>query len=124
MPPSKSLPPLLRRLLVQLSRPPSAVFTPPLSLQLAEVELGCTVHSHPAPNATPSGLTLTHAVQEFLGEPNGPLAHELLHTHYTDRSRSSLPAYSTFERMDEEKQLRQRLHSGQEGRGQQRQVRA
>ena len=23
---------------------------------------------------------------EFLGEPNGHLAHELLHTHYTDRS--------------------------------------
>ena len=24
---------------------------------------------------------------EYLGEPNGHRAHELLHTHYTDRSR-------------------------------------
>lgn len=38
--------------------------------------------------------------QEFLGEPNGPLAHALLHTSYTDRSRTSLPAYTSFERAD------------------------
>ncbi|KAL4452172.1 hypothetical protein ABPG75_007834 [Micractinium tetrahymenae] len=39
--------------------------------------------------------------KEFLGEPNGPLAHELLHTTFADRSHTSLPAYSTFERMEE-----------------------
>ena len=32
------------------------------------------------------------SLQEFLGDPNGPLAHELLHTNYTDRSRTTLPA--------------------------------
>jgi hypothetical protein len=36
-------------------------------------------------------------LQEFLGEPNGPLAHELLHTTYTDRSRTSLPAGTAWE---------------------------
>ncbi|PRW56960.1 ferredoxin [Chlorella sorokiniana] len=39
--------------------------------------------------------------KEFLGEPNGPLAHELLHTSYTDRSHTSMPAYFTWERADE-----------------------
>ncbi|PSC71155.1 ferredoxin [Micractinium conductrix] len=38
--------------------------------------------------------------KEFLGEPNGPLAHQLLHTSYTDRSRTTLPAYSTWEKED------------------------
>lgn len=55
--------------------------------------------THPAPPPVrPSPLP---ALQEFLGEPNGPLSHELLHTTYTDRSHTSLPAYSAFERLEE-----------------------
>lgn len=34
-----------------------------------------------------------------LGEPNGHRAHELLHTHYHDRSGASMPAYSTTDKL-------------------------
>ena len=40
---------------------------------------------------TSSQRTLTlrqmKVIEEFLGEPNGHKSHELLHTHYTDRSK-------------------------------------
>lgn len=45
-------------------------------------------------------LPHNHPQQEFLGQPNSALAHELLHTTYTDRSRTSLPAGGVFERQD------------------------
>jgi hypothetical protein len=33
-----------------------------------------------------------------LGEPNSAAAHELLHTHYTDRAAATQPAYSATQR--------------------------
>ena len=39
---------------------------------------------------------------EYLGNPNGPLAHQLLHTRYADRSDATQPAYTAFERADEQ----------------------
>lgn len=60
----------------------------------------CTRPHRPARPPAGAAATPWH-LQEFLGEPNGPLAHELLHTTYTDRSRSSLPAYGTWERQQE-----------------------
>jgi NADH-quinone oxidoreductase subunit G len=39
--------------------------------------------------------------QDFLGQPGSPLAHELLHTRYTDRSTATLPAHPIFEHADE-----------------------
>ena len=42
--------------------------------------------------------SLQRLYKEFLGEPGGELAHELLHTTYTDRSHTTVPAYSVAER--------------------------
>jgi len=36
--------------------------------------------------------------QEYFGQPCGSKSHELLHTHYTDRSMLTVPAYSEFQK--------------------------
>lgn len=56
-------------------------------------------------------------LQEFLGEPNGPLAHELLHTTYTDRSRTSLPAGPAWKRATAAAPEREPLRQTEQGGG-------
>ena len=47
---------------------------------------------------------------EYLKTPGGELSHELLHTHYTDRSHSTVPAYSVAERKSDQEEHEGKMH--------------
>ena len=49
--------------------------------------------------------------EEFLQEPGGSLSHELLHTHYNDRSHVTVPAYTVAERTAEHEESMKKVEA-------------
>eukprot|EP01025_Chloroclados_australasicus_P065699 TRINITY_DN8950_c0_g1_i4.p6 TRINITY_DN8950_c0_g1~~TRINITY_DN8950_c0_g1_i4.p6 ORF type:complete len:117 (-),score=23.87 TRINITY_DN8950_c0_g1_i4:397-747(-) len=51
--------------------------------------------------------------KDYLGEPNGHLSHELLHTQYNDISHVTTPSYTVFERSKNMKQTQKQQQEEQ-----------
>ena len=56
-----------------------------------------TLDERAAVRASHENPSLGRLYNEFLGEPGGALARELLHTSYEDRSRNTVPPSSAWE---------------------------